>query len=135
MERSEFTRANERARDSKASTPRVMAARYDRRLQRVVLSLTSRVDLMFAPADAEGLEGATPAELEPIEISPSGLGIHFPKLDADLYVPALLEGFLGSRAWTAARMGAEGGRSRSSAKRKAAKKNGKLGGRPKKRVA
>jgi Protein of unknown function (DUF2442) len=100
---------------------RVVAARYDRRLGRVVLSLTSRVDVMFAPADAQGLEKASPADLEEIEISPSGFGIHFPKLDADLYVPALLEGFLGSRTWMAARLGEKGGRSRSAAKRKAAK--------------
>jgi hypothetical protein len=89
---------------------------------------------MFSPRDAESLEKATPAELETIEISPSGLGIHFPRLDADLYLPALLEGFLGSRKWMAARLGATGGRSRSAAKRKAAKKNGRLGGRPKKKV-
>lgn len=135
MELGEVERANARAREMRAATPRVVAARYDRRLGRVVLSLSSKVDVMFAPGDAEGLEKAGPAELEKIEISPSGLGIHFPKLDADLYVPALLEGFLGSRAWMAARLGERGGRSRSTAKRQAAKKNGKLGGRPKKRVA
>jgi hypothetical protein len=28
--------------------------------------------------------------LDEIEITPSGFGIHFPKLDADLYVPGLL---------------------------------------------
>ncbi len=135
MELAKFERANERAREIKASLPRVAAARYDRRLGRVVISLSSKVDVMFAPRDAEGLEKATPAEMETIEISPSGFGIHFPKLNADLYLPALLEGFLGSRKWMAARLGATGGRSRSAAKRKAAKKNGRLGGRPKKRVA
>jgi hypothetical protein len=135
MELAEFERANARAREMQAAAPRVVAARYDRRLGRVVLALSSKVDVMFAPGDAEGLEKASPAELEKIEISPSGLGVHFPRLDADLYVPALLEGFLGSRAWMAARLGERGGRSRSAAKRKAAKKNGKLGGRPKKRVA
>jgi hypothetical protein len=134
MELAEFERANERAREMQASVPRAVAARYDRRLGRVVISLSSKVDVMFSPRDAEGLEKATPAELEPIEISPSGFGIHFPKLDADLYLPALLEGFLGSRKWMAARLGATGGRSRSAAKRKAAKKNGRLGGRPKKKV-
>jgi hypothetical protein len=36
-----------------------------------------------------------------MEISPSGLGIHFPRLDADLYLPTILEGFLGSRKWMA----------------------------------
>jgi hypothetical protein len=113
----------------------VVAAHYDRRLGRVVVSLSSKLDVMFAPEDVEGLEKANPAELETIEISPSGFGIHFPKLDADIYLPGLLEGFLGSRAWMAARMGAAGGQSTSPAKRKAAKKNGKLAGRPKKRVA
>jgi hypothetical protein len=135
MELADWKRANARARATRASGPRVVAARYDRRLGRVVLSLSSKVDVMFAPGDAEGLEKAAPADLERIEVSPSGLGIHFPKLDADLYVPALLEGFLGSRAWMAARLGEKGGRSRSAAKRKAAKANGKLGGRPRKRVA
>jgi len=135
MESSEIRSANERAREMQATLPRAVSVRYDRRLGRVVLSLSSKLDVMFAPEDIEGLEKATPADLEAIEISPSGFGIHFPKLDADVYLPGLLEGFLGSRAWLAARMGAVGGRSRSAAKRKAAKKNGKLGGRPRKRVA
>jgi Protein of unknown function (DUF2442) len=135
MDVAEVERANARAREMQVSAPRVVAARFDRRLGRVVLSLSSGIDVMFAPQAAEGLEKASPAELGKIEISPSGFGIHFPKLDADLYVPALLEGFLGSRKWMASRLGATGGRSRSAAKRKAAKKNGKLGGRPRKRVA
>jgi hypothetical protein len=49
------------------------------------------------------LEHAKAADLAEIELSPSGFGIHFPKLDADFYVPALLEGFLGSRKWMVAR--------------------------------
>jgi hypothetical protein len=134
MELAEFERANERAREMQASLPRAVAAHYDRRLGRVVIRLSSKVEVMFAPQDAEGLEKASPAELKKIEISPSGFGIHFPKLDADLYLPALLEGFLGSRKWMASRLGATGGRSRSVAKRSAAKKNGRLGGRPKKKV-
>jgi len=79
MELAEFERASARAREMQASAPRVVAARYDRRLGRVVLALSSKVDVMFAPGDAEGLEKATPAELEKIEISPSGFGVHFPK--------------------------------------------------------
>jgi len=81
----------------------------------------------FSPDDVEGLEGARPDELKKIEISPSGFGIHFPALDADLYVPGLLEGFLGSRAWMAAKLGQMGGRSRSKGKRAASRVNGKLG--------
>jgi len=36
------------------------------------------------------LENAHPADLAGAEISASGLGVRFPKLDADLYIPALL---------------------------------------------
>ena len=61
-----------------------------------------------------------------------GFGIHLPKVDADIYLPALLMGFLGSRNWMAARLGALGGKSRSAAKRAAAKRNGRRGGRPRK---
>jgi hypothetical protein len=70
--------------------------------------------------------------LDEIEISPSGFGIHFPKLDADLYMPGLLEGFLGSKKWMASRLGQAGGQSRSRMKREASRENGKLGGRPRK---
>jgi hypothetical protein len=70
--------------------------------------------------------------MDEIEISPSGLGIHFPKLDADLYLPGVLEGFLGSKRWMASRLGQAGGKSRTAAKRAAARANGRMGGRPKK---
>ena len=82
----------------------------------------------------QGLERATPSQLEEIEISPSGFGIYFPHLDADLYIPGLLEGFLGSRKWMAARLGQIGGQSKSKAKRTASRENGRLGGRPKRRI-
>jgi len=112
--------------------PRAIAARYDRRIGRIVLSLESGLDLSFSPRDAEGLELATVEQLRQIELSPSGQGIHFPALDADLYIPALLEGFLGSRRWMAARMGAMGGKAKSAAKSESARRNGRLGGRPRK---
>ena len=113
------------------AVPRAIAARYDRKLGRVVIRLSSKLEMAFSPRDAQGLENATPSQLEKIEITPSGLGIHFPKLDADIYIPALLEGFLGSRKWLAARLGAAGGKSRSAAKTSASRANGRLGGRPK----
>jgi len=109
-----------------------MTARYDRRRGRVVVRLSTGVDVAFAPHDVQGLEKAKPADLSVIEISPSGLGLHFPRLDADLYLPALLEGFLGSKRWMAARLGQRGGRARSEAKASAARSNGRLGGRPRK---
>lgn len=112
--------------------PRAVSARYDRENKSIEIHLSSNLKVSFSPRDAQGLEKATPSQLREIEISPSGFGIHFPKLDADLYLPAILQGFLGSRTWMASRLGQAGGKSRSAAKRAASRANGKLGGRPRK---
>jgi hypothetical protein len=132
----EIDAANERAASRLTKTPTAIAARYDRRIGRVVIDLSSGLSIAFKPHDAQGLEQAKPEQLSVIEISPSGLGLHFPTLDADLYLPSILEGFLGSRRWMAAQLGRSGGRVTSPAKAAAVRANGKLGGRPKKvRVA
>ena len=112
-----------------------IAARYDRRTNRVIVSLHSGLELAIPPHLVEGLADATPEALAEIEISPSGLGLHWPQLDADVYVPALLEGQFGSQQWMARQMGAAGGCSRSDAKRQAARANGAKGGRPRKSQA
>jgi hypothetical protein len=112
--------------------PVAVAARYDRRVGRIVIGLDNGLELMFPPPMAQGLENAKPAELALIEISPSGLGLHWPALDADLYVPGLLGGMFGSKTWMAARLGAAGGRVRSAAKTASARENGRKGGRPRK---
>jgi len=136
MERNdEFLAANERGRRLRRKTPPALAARYDRRSGRVIVGLSSGLDIVFSPRDVEGLENATPSQLDLIEITPSGLGLYFPRVDADVYLPGLLEGVLGSKKWMAARMGAAGGKSTSAAKRRAAKANGRLGGRPSKTAA
>jgi hypothetical protein len=109
-----------------------VAARYDRRVGRIVVTLDSGLELAFPPRLAEGLKGAGVEALSRIEISPSGLGLHWPALDAVLFVPGLIEGTFGSKAWMAREMGAKGGRTRSSAKAEAARQNGKRGGRPRK---
>ncbi|QJE74218.1 DUF2442 domain-containing protein [Aerophototrophica crusticola] len=110
----------------------VVAARYVRRGSRVVLKLSTGVELAFPTDLAEGLAGAAPEDLAEIEVSPSGLGLHWPRLDADLYVPALMQGVFGSQRWMAARLGAAGGKARSPAKTAAAQANGRKGGRPRK---
>jgi hypothetical protein len=124
--------ANRRARELQATAPRAVSARYDPRTGRIVIHLSCRLIVSFAPEDAEGLENARPSQLREIEISPSGFGLHFPAVDADLYVPALLEGLLGSKSWMASRLGQLGGQATSSAKKAASRVNGKLGGRPRK---
>jgi len=99
----DLARANSEMTKLRRAAATAVAARYDRRIGRVVIRLSSGLEIAFPPHDAQGLETAKPADLDVIEISPSGLGIHFPKLDVDLYVPTLLEGLMGSREWMATR--------------------------------
>jgi len=132
--RDDFAIVNARAQELQRAFLRAISAHYDRANDRIVVELSSKLAVSFRPADAQGLEHAKPSDLSEIEISPSGFGIHFPRLDADFYVPALLEGFLGSRKWMAARMGEVGGQARSRAKKAASRANGRLGGRPRKKA-
>jgi hypothetical protein len=132
VSKDEFEAANARAAARLRKAPCATKVRYERKRDRVVIGLNTGIEVAFRPRDAQGLEHAKPDQLDRIEISPSGLGIHFPKLDADIYLPALLEGLLGSKRWIAAEHGKIGGSASTRAKAAAARRNGKLGGRPRK---
>ena len=132
-----ITDSDRRAAETKLQTelkgrPKAIHARYDRRVSRVIVGLDNGLELAFPPRLAQGLEHATPADLAIIEISPLGDGLHWPAIDADLYVPGLLQGVFGSKSWMARHLGAAGGRARSGAKVAAARENGRKGGRPRK---
>jgi hypothetical protein len=133
VSRSSIELANKRGEQLQREFPHAVSAQYDRASGKVVVELSSKLTLSFSPQDAQGLENAKPAQLEEIELSPSGFGVHFPELDADLYIPGLLEGFMGSKKWMAARLGQVGGQSRSRAKKAASRANGLKGGRPRRR--
>ena len=112
-----------------------VSARYDARRAFIVVALDTGVEIAFPAERTEGLADAAPADLAEIEISPSGLGLYWPRLDADVDLPALLQGVFGSRNWMAAQLGTAGGQSRSPLKAEAARKNGRKGGRPRKAVS
>src|SRR6478735_1682721 len=127
----ELRRAEARM-ETQRQASHAVSARYDRRSSRIIVALNTGVQIAF-PADlAEGLAGASAADLAQIEISPAGLGLHWPRLDADLYVPSLLQGMLGSKNWMARQLGTAGGPARSEAKTAASRENGRKGGRPRK---
>jgi hypothetical protein len=75
---------------------RATSARYDSASGHIVVLLSTGMELSFDPRLAAGLEHAQPVDLSQIEVSPSGAGLHFPALGADLYVPSLLAGILQS---------------------------------------
>lgn len=127
----EYRRATRRGRELLASTPVAVEAHYDRKADRIVVRLSSKLEISFSPRDAQGLEDGTPAQLADIEVLPPGLGLHWPQLDADLWIPGILEGLMGSRKWMAARLGRVGGAATTPAKKAASRANGRLGGRPK----
>ena len=128
----EVRQAERRMRALLKGQPRAMTACYDRRGERIVVGLSNGLELGVPVSLTQGLAGAKSSDLSKIEISPTGLGLHWPRLDADLYLPALMEGIFGSRRWMAKVMGKAGGRSTSSANQAAARANGGLGGRPRK---
>jgi hypothetical protein len=118
--------------DALMRSPRAEHVHFDAGRNRIIVRLTSGVEIGLAPRDVEGLQGASASDLKAIVIEASGLGIHFPKLDADLYVPALLDGILGSKNWMTARGDGSGERLPGKAKTEASRRNGRKGSRPRK---
>lgn len=112
--------------------PTALMAHYEPKIGQVIITLSTGLQFLLDPAKTEGLQGTSRAALTEIEITGPGLGLYFPKLDVDIYVPALLKGHFGSKKWAAAQLGKAGGSAKTKAKAQAARENGKLGGRPKK---
>ena len=129
----EMTRA-EAAMEARRAQGHATAARYDAASGRLIVSLHNGVELAIPTRLIEELSGADPDDLAEIEITSAGLGLHWPRIDADVYVPGLLSGAFGSRRWMAAQLGAEGGRASTPAKAAASRANGAKGGRPRKRA-
>lgn len=115
-----------------ANEPRVTDVTYrpGPGLDLLILQMSDGHRCVLPREDLQGLQGATPQQISQIEILGNGTGLHWPALDVDLYVPALLQGIYGTRKWMA-EIGAKGGAASSLAKRKASRANGRRGGRPK----
>jgi len=133
--RDEINQANAAGKAMLKAFPTALAAHYEPKISQVIITLSTGLQFLLDPAKTQGLERATRAQLQSIEITGPGLGIYFPKLDVDVYLPALLSGHFGSKKWAASQLGKAGGSSKSSDKASAARANGKLGGRPRKAQA
>lgn len=122
-----------RAQELKSHVPQATGVIYNPGTGLVCIRLSNGIVIGLPAAHTQGLELANAKMLSEIHISPSGYGIHFPKIDVDLYLPALMEGVFDTKAWMAER-GRRGGQATSKVKRDAARATGKLGGRPRKDI-
>lgn len=111
---------------------RAESARYDASTGFVMLTLTNGYLFGFPAAGVPGLEKATHKQRAALELSPSGAGVHWDELDADISVPGLLADAIGREASMSA-LARAGGSVSSDAKAAAARANGAKGGRPRKK--
>lgn len=126
-----FAKASEQGARLLTRGPLATAAHFD--AGRIHVDLNNGCAFVFPTEQVAGLSGADSAALQTIEIQGAGMGLYWPRLDVDLYVPSLIRGVLGTKLHMA-EIGAAGGRTTSAAKAKSSRANGKLGGRPKKQL-
>lgn len=104
---------------------------YDARTARLRIELVSGVGVSIPVAKIEGLASVPASVIRSVRLQGDGYGLYWPSLDLDIAVPELVAGCFGSRTWMSA-LARQGGRVSSPAKRRAARTNGKKGGRPRK---
>jgi hypothetical protein len=117
-----------------AIEPRATKAWYAADTERIFIELNNGVVMGFPYQLLQGLSNATPKQLAAVELTPTGSGLHWESLDADLSVPQLVAGLFGTKAWMS-ELGRQGGKIKSEVKARSSRDNGKLGGRPRKKVA
>lgn len=111
--------------------PTAIHARFDPEKGFVWVELDNSCVFGFPATHVEDLRNASTDLLAKVEILPRGVGLHWDALDVDLSLDGLLMGVFGSRRWMAA-LGRLGGKAKSAAKARAARENGRKGGRPRK---
>jgi hypothetical protein len=119
-----------RAKEFAPEDIRVTQATYSKSGDAFNLVLSNEAGIFIPRKWLQGLENAKLEQLSEIEILGNGTGLHWPKLDVSHYVLGLLNNVFGTKQWMA-RLGRQGGISRSRPKVEAARINGRKGGRPK----
>lgn len=71
--------------------PRAKVVRYDAKRVRLIIELVSGATLDVALPMTARLSKATDRQRGTMELTPFGLGIYWPLVDEDLYVPRLVE--------------------------------------------
>ena len=113
--------------------PRAVAVTYRAKDDTLAIKLATGVELAIPRKLLQGLADADPRDVAKVDLEDDGTSLHWESLDVDHYLPGLIDGVFGTRKWMS-EAGKIGGASRSDAKRVAARKNGRKGGRPRKRA-
>ncbi|MDP1647437.1 MAG: DUF2442 domain-containing protein [Rubrivivax sp.] len=71
--------------------PRAVAARYLPERDRIEIDLASGWSVQVPRTFSARLAKASAQECERVELVDSGLGLHWPAIDEDWYVPAVIE--------------------------------------------
>jgi len=127
--------AEARGRKMLEAENRAVAAHFDQATGRVVIDLANGCAYAFPACLVQDLQNAKADDLCGVEIDGLGFNLHWPALDVDLYVPALVAGIFGTREWMRGELARTAGQARSPAKAAAARSNGAKGGRPRKAAA
>lgn len=115
------------------SVPRAISARFDAQTQRLIIELQSGAAVILPCSFISELKDASPEAIAKAEVSPSGEGLHWDELDVHVSVPGLMLELVGMQAINAA-VASRAGMASSDMKARAARENGKKGGRPRKAV-
>ena len=129
IDETSFLRASEQGRKLLAKGPLAVAVTVSG--GRVQVELDNGCAYIFLVAQAQGLAGAKAYDVKQVQITAAGLSLYWPRLDVDLYIPALVKGLLGTKQ-RMAQIGAIGGKAATPAKAITSRANGRLGGRPRK---
>lgn len=132
MTDADFEAAEARGRRMLETEPRAAAARYDPATGRIAVDLVDGCSYAFPARFVQDLQGASEDDLADVEVDGAGFNLHWPALDVDLLVPALLAGIFGTREWMTREFARFAGSKSSPAKAAAARSNGAKGGRPRK---
>ncbi|HEX6746997.1 MAG TPA: DUF2442 domain-containing protein [Longimicrobium sp.] len=121
--------ARRRAALADANEPRATSARYDAESGRVLLELADGGLVGFRAASERELAGLSADELATVRVESGGSVLHWPDADVHIDVPGIIAHVVNMAAWAPKYLG---GRT-SPAKARAARENGRKGGRPRKR--
>jgi len=118
-DRRRYRAARARSKPHAQDVSALFDARYDRASDSVLLTFRGGGSMTIPRRLIPGVERQPASALETMTLSPARDALRWPALDADIYVPGLIERAFGNRLFAAA-----AGRQRTKAKMAAARRNG-----------